>query len=269
MYRIMAEQLVRIGSAIERYAGNTSVDTSPMELVCETDRGAFKDAFKAILSHCQYLKLEKTTTVIEAALEDYGLLLGQTVSHLKHAVKNIEAVFIKELSDQIIVAITPGRAQYMKTIEESATHPPFGNEVASSFSSANDDAYEAAICYATYRSTACVFHSMRVAEKGLIAVAKALNVPFSIPFEYENWLNIINPIEKAIRDLEQNLSKGPVKAETLKFYSQAATQFFYWKNAWRNHVSHAREDYDEDQSEVIFKHVGDFMQYLAEGGLHD
>jgi hypothetical protein len=66
------------------------------------------------------------------------------------------------------------------------------------------------------RNTACVFHCMRVAEKGLIALAKALNVPFKIPFEYENWHNIIEPIEKEIRAQEQNLPKGPLKAETLK-----------------------------------------------------
>jgi len=52
-------------------------------------------------------------------------------------------------------------------------------------------------------------------------------------------------------------------------YAQAATQFFYFKNAWRNHVAHARDIYDNEQAELIFNHVGDFMRFLADTGLHD
>jgi hypothetical protein len=112
---------------------------------------------------------------------------------------------------------------------------------------------------------------MRVAERGLLALAKDpdLNVPLSSKFEYENWLNIIQPIEKAIRELEQKLPRGSEKATKLQFYSQAATQFFYWKNAWRNHVSHSRGTYTDEETDLIFKHVEHFMQHLAKGGLRD
>ena len=157
----------------------------------------------------------------------------------------------------------------MTTPEEAEQNPIWGRSVAASFSGAMSDARDAGLCFATYRFTACVFHCMRAAEKGLRVLANALQVPFTIPFEYENWHNIIEPIEKRIKKLEQDLTKGPDKAETLKVYSQAATQFFYFKNAWRNHVAHARETYDEEQAITILTHVGDFFKFLANGGLKE
>ena len=37
----------------------------------------------------------------------------------------------------------------------------------------------------------------------------------------------------------------------MQFYSETATQFRYFKNAWRNHVSHSNATYDEAQAEKI------------------
>jgi hypothetical protein len=40
----------------------------------------------------------------------------------------------------------------------------------------------AGLCSAILRNTACVFHCMRVLEKGLISLANELRVPFVSPF---------------------------------------------------------------------------------------
>jgi hypothetical protein len=58
------------------------------------------------------------------------------------------------------------------------------------------------------------------------------------------------------------------KQKEQKFYSQAATQFMFLKDAWRNHIMHVRDvPYDEGRAFSIFDHVRQFMQALAEGGL--
>ena len=136
--------------------------------------------------------------------------------------------------------------------------PLFGEKVASSFFRASQDIAEAGRCFALGRWTASVFHLMRVLELGLAALATELG----ISFEFENWHTVIERIESEIRKLD-GLPKGPGKSEKLQKYSEAAKQFRYFKDAWRNHVSHSRVTYDETQSETIMRHVREFMQDLV------
>jgi hypothetical protein len=117
--------------------------------------------------------------------------------------------------------------------------------------------------YAFGLYTASVFHSMRACEKGLHALARILQVQMKFPIELENWKNIIDHIEKEIGKLDQAMTKGALKDETLQFYSEAAKQFSYFKDAWRNHVSHSRSSYDESQSLKVLGHVKDFFETLS------
>jgi len=75
--------------------------------------------------------------------------------------------------------------------------------------------------------------------------------------------NIIDQIEKEIRTLQQAPKTSSRDAE-LKFCSEAALQFRYFKDAWRNHVSHAKETYESFEAESILTHVREFMQRMAE-----
>lgn len=89
-----------------------------------------------------------------------------------------------------------------------------------------------------------------------------LSVTFSGSIELENWKNIIDQIEKEIRKQESQ-PKSPAKTAELQFCSECATHFFYIKEAWRNHVSHSRATYDEEQASRIVDHVRNFMAALA------
>ena len=141
------------------------------------------------------------------------------------------------------------------------TVPPFGENVVHVFPNAVDDIAAASRCLALDEWTACVFHAMRVLEHALRRFAAELNIPMSIAYE-ENWHNIIDMIEKECR-VAQNAQRSPTKAETLKFYSDAAVNFRYFKDAWRNHVSHSKESYAELQSNTIYDHGREFVQVLA------
>ena len=81
--------------------------------------------------------------------------------------------------------------------------------------------------------------------------------------DYENWGSLIDQIEKAIRAIEQE-RRSLEKAERSRFYSDAGTQIRYFKNAWRNHVSHSRAMYDEGEARGVFMHVRAFMEQLAQ-----
>ncbi|MGE0404985.1 MAG: hypothetical protein AB7O65_01705, partial [Candidatus Korobacteraceae bacterium] len=49
-------------------------------------------------------------------------------------------------------------------------------------------------------------------------------------------------------------------------YSQAASTFVFFKDAWRNYTAHARGKYLECEADTIFRNVGLFMAKLAQMG---
>jgi len=135
----------------------------------------------------------------------------------------------------------------------------FGKEVAEAFPSAEYDIKEAGNCLALSRATACVYHSMRILEHGLCALADK----FGVLFEHKSWNDVIEPIEKAIRQIKNQSDKPPNWKEDEQFYSEAATQFMHFKNAWRNYTAHRQFKYTETEAESIFRHVRDFMQHVS------
>jgi cytochrome P450 len=111
--------------------------------------------------------------------------------------------------------------------------------------------------------TSCVFHSMRAAEIGVRVLAKALGVTFpDKPIELAEWQNILDQADSKIV-AKKNLPRGSAKDEELNFYSQAAVQFRYFKDAWRIRVAHARETYEDYQARRIFDHTLEFFETLS------
>jgi hypothetical protein len=108
-------------------------------------------------------------------------------------------------------------------------------------------------------NTASVFHSMRVLEAGLAALSEALG----LTFEAEVWAVIIDRIESEIRELERTWPKGHTKSAFLQFYSSAAKEFRYFKDGWRNFVTHRRAEYDAPQALSTLNHVRDFMIQIS------
>jgi hypothetical protein len=119
-------------------------------------------------------------------------------------------------------------------------------------------------CYALDQPTACVFHCMGVLQAGLYAQATALNVAFNYPLHLAEWHTIIQRIEAKIREMREGLPKGDLRDDLVSFHSEAASQFRYFKDAWRNHIAHMRAEYDRDVAHSILTHTKDFMEQIAE-----
>jgi hypothetical protein len=121
------------------------------------------------------------------------------------------------------------------------------------------DAYSATDCYALGHSIASVFHSMRVLEFGLAAIAADVGLVFDL----QQWHNIIEQIESKIEAERKSLPKGAARNNRLQFLSESAKEFFYFKDGWRNYVAHNRANYDEPQALSVLTHVRTFMCHLA------
>ena len=193
------------------------------------------------------------------------LQFDRTLRRIREGADRAEcSVLIREFSNNLIVELSAAwflviPAERRERYEQE--QPPFGPLVAKRFSAANKDISAASRCFALDEGTACVFHLMRVLELGLKALAADVGLPTDAVAR-EQWKNIIDQIEKKIREMEAG-PKTANKTERTQALSAAAVQFRYFKDAWRNHVSHAHAAYDEREASTVFSHVEAFMTQLA------
>ncbi|HYL73164.1 MAG TPA: hypothetical protein VEU96_03110 [Bryobacteraceae bacterium] len=260
-------RFVQIGIDIQSFYSNPVADVMPDREMGHEQRQNFLNKLAEIGNDAKAMGLEKTAVTIDCLISEYGT--EHTHEQLKLSVKRLAALFREELKEHTFVQFDPARREYLKTREEFRTEPFWGHDVASNFSSAMDDLYDASLCYVTDRATACVFHCMRVLEIGLRTLARDLNVPFSIPFEYQDWSTIIDAIDAAIKAIEKQQPRGQAKTDKLQTYGDASLHFFHFKNAWRNYISHQRGPCTPEEAALVFRNVGDFMKCLARCGLKE
>jgi hypothetical protein len=184
-----------------------------------------------------------------AAAEEYSALEAQIIVAL---VQELRKNLIHELSVHLFLAVP----QEKKWLSEQW----FGAATIDRFPAIKRDVRDACQCGALAQATAQVFHSMRIVEHGLRALALYVKVPAE-NLTRENWHSIIRAIEDRIRELRED--KATRDSTDVQFLSEAATEFRNFKDAWRNHVSHSRTSYDEQEGRYVLDGVKRFMALLA------
>lgn len=169
------------------------------------------------------------------------------------ALKGLRWKIEQELRDRFFIYLD------QKEAELFAAKSPLGEEVAIAFPSIEFDSREAAQSYAVGRHTACIFHCMRVLEGGL----RALAADVGKTFDRQQWHNIIEEIESEVRTIAKTPPKTAARDDRVKWLSEAAKEFFYFKDGWRNYVAHGRSRYDGPQALSTLEHVRTFMRHLA------
>jgi hypothetical protein len=126
------------------------------------------------------------------------------------------------------------------------------------------DVLSATDCYALGHSTASIFHSMRVAEHGLRALAKERKVKLAKnkPLEWGTWQEIIRALDDEIRIIGSKKA-GKAKDAALEFYSGARADLNGFKDEYRNLVTHVRATYDELQALRALTNAHAFMERIA------
>lgn len=174
------------------------------------------------------------------------------------------AILIREMNNNLMVELSSAWFLMIpadrRFVYEQPT-PIFGDDVYRAFPKAQRDIAAAGRCYALDEWTACVIHLMRALEHGLMWLAERVKLNPE-DMKRENWKNIIDQIEKKIRDMESE-PKSNEKSLKVQFLSEAATQFRWFKDAWRNDAAHAHVHYDEREGVPIFLHISDFYRQIA------
>jgi hypothetical protein len=154
----------------------------------------------------------------------------------------------------------------------------FGERVAVRFPEAAEEITQAGNCYAIESYTACVFHLMRAVEITARAMVRSMKAEqFIGQFEYKNgvktfkkkpielcdWGTLRDGLRKALNELEKGAATNVRKKNKHAFFSHALAQFGYFKDAWRNKVSHTRAIYAAGTTKDIMDNTRHFMQHLA------
>jgi hypothetical protein len=246
-----------ISNAMSRLAGLSNIVGSDDAItgtfdcveICKQFNDEFVESFKDVnLSRV----LRGQISRISKRLEQGNCSATEIITMFRELHNNV----IEELTLSWFLQIPEERRPYY----EQRT-PLFGSEVAAIFPSATNDISAAGRCLALDEWTACVFHLMRVLEIGLHDLSNRVGLSGDT-IELENWKTLIDQIEKKLKSFSQ-APKSMTKSEKLQFYSEAASAFSHFKDAWRNHVSHSRANYNEHDALVIFNNVYAFMHSLA------
>ena len=143
----------------------------------------------------------------------------------------------------------------------------FGDAVYDVFESARNDIREAGNCYATDNFTACVFHLMRVAERGMraLAVHLKINKTGKHPREFAEWGRVCGALKKKVEQLQQRKGRSAHKSMLLQRYADAASQADYINEIWRKELAHTRRTtpYNQPEAMSVLVRVHEFMQSLA------
>lgn len=183
---------------------------------------------------------------------------GDSCLRMKSRLHSSMTCFGYEVALKTTLVLPPDMAKYY-----DPPSPLYGTEVHSEFPSAVYEIEEAAKCLAVGRSTAAVFHLMRVMEVGIHAVARCLSVPDPVKGSGKNWGVILKNIHAARTAKSSATPKNWGIPSDEAYFDAIHATLDAVRNAWRNTTMHVENKYTTEEAEHIFVTVRGFMMKLA------
>jgi hypothetical protein len=161
--------------------------------VYEHTVNALKATLAEMRAECEKLDLIPTTDLI-SHIESEIRLKEKTYNYadLSNHLDTLCFSFATELRKNSCFRIAAENDKYFEKDDL------FGPKVSKAFGSCSDEIRNAGNCYALEQYDATAFHSMRILERGLGSLAKK----FSVDFGHINWHNVIEQVEKKIRQMD-------------------------------------------------------------------
>jgi len=219
-------------------------------------RQRFKQDMEAMLDTVATIGANAATIAADrliATLEDNTKTL--TWKTVAATIEDVESRFRDELRLVRLFVLHGPKANLFGTAGDLA-----GWEVAFAFPSGSFEIEEAAKCLALGRATASAFHSMRLLEIGIRALAKHLAIPDPTKPAEKNWGVVLKAIKDAI-DRQWPVKTRLPGSEGSEIEALYATLDAV-KNPWRNATMHVETIYTEAEAQHILNCVVVFMQKL-------
>lgn len=155
-------------------------------------------------------------------------------------------------------------------IRKDAAAPIFAatkdwGSVFAGFPTVKQDVLCALRCFAYEQHTASVFHLMRVAEVGLRAVAKErrMRLARDKPIDAAQWADLTTRLNTVVETINNWKAKDAKKQPALAFYTAVRADTVFFKDRYRNIVSHSLAHFDEPDAESVSRRVREFMILVA------
>lgn len=196
--------------------------------------------------------------------------VGITYQELRYELKVLREAIEADAEKRLFLFVPTADAQRLQLLKDEWA------PVWRAMPESHEDSFEATICFALDRHTACVFHRMRIAEYGLRYLAKRTATSKDLthkkkhqPIELADWNAIITAINNKI-EAWRSRARSSLKFQTrVELYSDANDHCTYMKDIWRNSTSHARRPYDKVEARRCLSRVENFMQFLAKEFGHE
>jgi hypothetical protein len=268
MQRLNAVAFYQAGSRIREFWGRLELlknqegsNLGPDKKIDYLLARTFVTDIEPILSELRTLGAAVTAPPVErliASLKKQGEKAGGhfTYGNLRDALGHIHETLRDELGQCHVFVLESRYAKYYEVAESL-----FGKGVAERFPSAAFEVDEAGKCLALGRSTASVFHLMRVLEIGIKAMARSLGISDPINPAERNWGVILRKLrvgidEKWPRQVDRASGDGHL-------FDSLYASLDAVKNPWRNSAVHVESKYTPDEAEHILGMVKGFMAKLA------
>ena len=218
-------------------------------------------ALRALLilrNSCEQIEFDLAIKGADWALKE---LAQEGITNAQHAaiIGELERRVTDELSSNLFFHVPMGRAKYYPSKDETyETKPLLSAAALKKFPRSTEDMEEAGKCFALGRYTACVFHLMRVMERGVQRLGKKLKV--TIPVEEKDWGKISTHVNGALNRLPNStVQEKRIHAR----YTKAAVYLDNVRESWRNPTMHPKETYTDEEAEDCLRFVKQYMEFLA------
>jgi nucleoside diphosphate kinase len=137
--------------------------------------------------------------------------------------------------------------------------------VFAAFPAVRQDVQCALRCFGFDQYTAAVFHMMRVAEVGLRAVAKErkFKLPKDKPIDAAQWGELTTRLNTAIEKISNWKAKDDKKQPALSFYTAVRADTVFFKDRYRNLVSHSTAHFSVEDANSVIRRVREFMGVVS------
>jgi len=250
MVKFYAEKFVALAAtfrSITNYLKGASKDDMSKEM-----RGALAGELATTLELLKQIGLRQSAKKAQK-ISSQTTYAGYDGPHLARGIDELQERIKDELEDGYFLHLSPEEAKLFES-----TDPLFGGDVQGKFPGATYEIDEAAKCLALGRSTACVFHLMRVMEIGIGSVRQSIGIPDPIKGADRNWGAILRKIKDAI-----DRKSTPWKPGDKALFEEAYASLDAVRAAWRNATMHVESKYNPDEAEHIYAVVKGFMRKIA------
>ena len=266
MLRQYAPGYLRIARIVEQYASSEAfLAAVPDALPLDNQLAIVLMNLGVIHALCKTMNMPVSARSLEKVIDSFRSS-HPTNSITRQRVMEWYSTFESEVELHVYLQVLPHRLPYW-TYEAGRIA---GDEITkmvnalAAFPDAIYEATEAGNCLAYERFTACVYHLMRTAEFGLIAMAQTAGV--SQEKINKGWDWCIQGIESKVKEIGSTKPVADWQSQ-VKNYSETCAWLTTIQKGWRNPVSHVPRTYSEDTAKSMFGATMTLFSLLSSYGI--